>query len=73
MFDSETLRPVIIAMVMFLVLVHATPKILKGPTDIKVLDDIVMLCVTLRGFLMPGALLVGIITYATNYINTTVL
>jgi len=73
MFDSETLRPVIIAMVLFIVLVHATPKVFKGPTDIKPLDDVVMLCVTLRGFLMPGAILMGLVTYLTNYVNLTVL
>lgn len=73
MFDSDTLRPVIIAMVLFIVFVHILPKILKEPTDIKVLDDVVMLCVTLRGFMMPGAILVGIITYLTNYVNVHVL
>jgi hypothetical protein len=73
MFDSESLRPVIIAMVLFLVLVHVTPKVLKEPTDIKPLDDVVMLCVTLNGFLMPGALLTGLVVYLTNYINGQVL
>ena len=73
MFDSETLRPIIIAMVLFLVLVNVLPKILKEPTDIKPVDDLVMLCVTLRGFMMPGSLLVAIIVYATNYINGQVL
>jgi hypothetical protein len=73
MFDSETLRPVMIAMVLFIVLVHATPKVFKGPTDIKPLDDVVMLCVTLRGFLRPGASLMGLVTYLTNYVNLTVL
>ena len=73
MFDSESLRPIIIAMVLFLVLVNVLPKILKEPTDIKPVDDLVMLCVTLRGFMMPGSLLVAIIVYATNYINGQVL
>ena len=73
MLDSETLRPIIIAMVLFMVLVHVTPKVFKDPTDIKPLDDLVMLCVTLRGFLMPGSILVGIIMYLSNYINGQVL
>jgi hypothetical protein len=73
MFDSESLRPIIIAMVLFLVLVNVLPKVLKEPTDIKPVDDLVMLCVTLRGFMMPGSLLVAIIVYATNYINGQVL
>lgn len=73
MFDSDSLRPIIIAMVLFLLVVQLTPKVLKEPTDIKPLDDLVMLCVTLRGFMMPGSLLIGIIVYLTNYINGQVL
>ena len=73
MFDSETLRPVIIAMVLFIVLVKAVPKVLKDPTNIKVVDDVVMLCATLNSFMMPGTILMGLIIYLTNYINANVL
>ena len=73
MFDSETLRPVIIAMVLFLIVVSMLPKIAKDPIGVKSLDDVVMLCVTLKGFLMPGAILTGLIVYLTNYINGQVL
>lgn len=73
MFDSETLRPVIIAMVLFLIVVSMLPKIAKDPIGVKALDDVVMLCVTLKGFLMPGAILTGLIVYLTNYINGQVL
>jgi hypothetical protein len=73
MFDSETLRPVIIAMVLFIVIVKALPKILKDPTNIKAVDDVVMLSATLNSFMMPGTILVGLIVYLTNYINANVL
>ncbi len=73
MFDSETLRPVIIAMALFIVIVKALPKVLKDPTNIKAVDDVTMLTVTLKEFLMPGTILVAIIVYLTNYINANVL
>ena len=73
MFDSDTLRPVIIAMALFILIVNALPKILKNPTNIKVVDDLTMLSVSLKGFTMPGTILIGLIVYLTNYINANVL
>jgi hypothetical protein len=73
MFDSETLRPVIIAMVLFIVFVKALPKVLRDPTNIKAIDDVTMLTVALKDFLMPGTILIAIIVYLTNYINANVL
>ena len=73
MFDSETLRPVIIAIVLFMIIVNLLPKILKDPTNIKAVDDVTMLSVTLQKFLMPGTILIALIVYFTNYINAIVL
>ena len=73
MFDSETLRPVIIAMVLFILIVKGLPMVLKDPTNIKPVDEVTMLSVTLRDFLMPGTILIAIIVYFTNYINANVL
>jgi hypothetical protein len=73
MFDSETLRPVIISMALFIVIVKALPKVLKDPTNIKAIDDVTMLTVALKDFLMPGTILIAIIVYLTNYINANVL
>ena len=73
MFDSETLRPVIIAMVLFILIVKGLPMVLKDPTNIKPVDEVTMLSVTLRDFLMPGTILIAIIVYLTNYINANVL
>jgi uncharacterized membrane protein len=73
MFDSTTLRPVIIAMVLYLVLSMLIPKIVKKPTGVKVIDDLVMYLVAQKGFLVSGVILVGIIMYSTNHINEKML
>jgi uncharacterized membrane protein len=67
MFDSETLRPVIIAMVLYLVISTLVPKIVKKPTGIKIIDDLIMYLVAQKGFMMSGVILVGVIVYLTNY------
>jgi hypothetical protein len=69
MFDSDTLRPVIIAMALYLVLSIMVPKLVKKPTDIKIVDDLIMYLVAQKGFLMSGAILVGVVVYLANYTN----
>jgi hypothetical protein len=69
MFDSETLRPVIIATALYLVLSVMIPRIVKKPTGIKLIDDLIMYLVAQKGFLMSGTILVGIIVYLSNYIK----
>ena len=73
MFDSDTLRPVIIAMALYLVLSILIPKIVKKPTGIKIIDDIVMYLVAQKGFMMSGVILIGLVMYSTNYINEKML
>ena len=73
MFDSETLRPVIIAMALYLALSIMIPKVIKNPTGVKVIDDEVMYLLSQKGFLMSGVILIGIIVYGTNYITTQML
>ena len=73
MFDSETLRPVIIAMALYLALSILVPKIVTKPTGVKVIDDEVMYLLAQKGFLMSGVILIGIIMYGTNYISTQML
>ena len=73
MFDSDTLRPVIIAMALYLALSIMIPKIITKPTGVKVLDDEVMYLLAQKGFLMSGVILIGIIMYGTNYISTQML
>jgi len=73
MFDSETLRPVIIAMALYLAFSIIVPKILKKPTGVKLVDDEVMFLMAQKGFLVSGVILIGLIMYSTNYITTRVL
>lgn len=73
MFDSETLRPVIIAMALYLALSILIPKIVTKPTDIKLVDDEVMYLMAQKGFLVSGVILIGVIMYATGYISTRML
>jgi uncharacterized membrane protein len=73
MFDSDTLRPVIIAMALYLALSMLVPKIVKKPTGIKIVDDLVMYLVAQKGFLVSGVILFGLIVYFTNYINEKML
>ena len=60
-------------MALFIVIVKALPKVLRDSTNIKVIDDVTMLTVALKDFLMPGTILVALIVYLTNYINANVL
>ena len=73
MFDSETLRPVMIAMALYLVLANVIPKLVTKPTDIKVIDDLVMYIIAQKGSLTSGVIFIGLIMYSANYINTSVL
>ena len=69
MLDSETLRPVIIATALYLVFSVMVPRIVKKPTGIQIVDDLIMYLVAQKGFLVSGTILVGIVTYLANYIN----
>jgi hypothetical protein len=69
MLDSETLRPVIIATALYLVFSVMVPRIVKKPTGIQIVDDLIMYLVAQKGFLVSGTILVGIVTYLANYIK----
>ena len=69
MLDQETLRPVIIAMALYLALSQLIPELFKKPTNIKLIDDIVAMLIAQRGSLTSGTVLTGIIVLVTNYIN----
>jgi hypothetical protein len=73
MFDSETLRPVMIAMVVYLVLATIIPKIATKPTNIKLVDDLMMYIISQKGFLTSGVIFTGIVVYTTNYISLQML
>ena len=69
MLDQESLRPVIIAMMIYLTISTLIPRIVKKPTGIQVVDDLVMTIIAQKDSMMSGTILVGIIVLATNYIQ----
>lgn len=73
MLDQETLRPVIIAMAVYITINVLLPRILKKPTGIQVIDDLVMMSISHRDSLMTGTILIGIIVFITNYIQDELL
>ena len=73
MFDSESLRPVIIAMAIYIILSCVLPQLIKKPTGLAPLDDVVMLLISQRGSLMAGSILVGLIIFLSNYVNLELL
>jgi hypothetical protein len=69
MLDQESLRPVIIAMVLYIIISTLVPRIVKKSTGIQVVDDLVMKIIAERDSMMSGTILIGIIILATNYIE----
>lgn len=73
MLDQDNLRPVIIAMALYITILTIVPRIIKKPTGIQVVDDLVMTMITQKGSMMSGTILIGLITLATNYIQDELL
>ena len=69
MLDQESLRPVIIAMALYLTILTIVPRIVKKPSGIQVIDDLVMTIISQKGSMMSGTILIGLIVLATNYIQ----
>ena len=70
--DQENLRPVIIAMALYLAINIIVPRILKKPTGIKVIDDLVMTMIA-QDSLMNGTIIIGLVVLGTNYIQDELL
>ena len=69
MLDQESLRPVIIAMAIYISVSTLVPRIIKKPVGIQVIDDLIMKLIAERDSMMSGAILIGLIVLATNYIQ----
>lgn len=69
MLDQESLRPVIISMALYIIISIVIPRIAKKPTGIQIIDDLAMTIIAQRESLMSGTILIGLITFATNYIQ----
>ena len=73
MLDQENLRPVIIAMTLYIAISIIIPRIAKKPTGIQAVDDLVMTIIAQKDSLMSGTILIGLIVLATNYIQDELL
>ena len=73
MLDQDTLRPVIIAMALYVTITTLIPRIVKKPIGVQVIDDLVMTIISQKGSMMSGTILIGLIILATNYIQDELL
>ena len=73
MLDQDTLRPVIIAMALYVTITTLIPRIVKKPTGVQAVDDLVMTIISQKGSMMSGTMLIGLIILATNYIQDELL
>lgn len=69
MLDSESLKPVILTILLYLLVVKFLPQIMKNKTNIKQVDEFVLYLESQKGNMMNGAVLVGFIAYAVNAID----
>lgn len=69
MLDQESLRPVIIAMALYIAISTIIPRVVTKPSGIGFIDDIVMTLIAQRDSVMSGTIIVGLIVFATNYIQ----
>ena len=68
MLDQETLRPVVIAMALYVAIAKIVPETVKKPTHVGFVDDIVSMLIAQKGAIASGAILTGLIVFLTNYI-----
>jgi|TARA_B110000305_G_C19258976_1_gene548563 hypothetical protein len=69
MLDEDTLRPVIIAMTLYISIVVLVPRILKKPTGIRFVDDLVLTLLAQKDSAMHGTVITGLVVLLTNYIQ----
>ena len=69
MLDQESLRPVIIAMALYIAVNMLLPRIITKPTGVQPVDELVMTSIAQRDSLMSGTILIGLIVLGTNYIK----
>jgi hypothetical protein len=67
--DSENLRPVIITMAVYLVITALVPRLVKKPTGIRAVDDIVMALIAQKHQLMSNLIVVGVSVLAAGYVQ----
>jgi hypothetical protein len=55
------------AIVINFLIVYLVPRIIKKPTGIQVVDDVVLFLNSQKGFLLASTIVVGIVTYLAHY------
>ena len=60
-------------MALYITIATLLPQIIKKPTGVQVVDDLVMTIIAQKGSLMSGTVLIGLIVLATNYIQDKLL
>ena len=56
-------------MALYITISILLPRIVKKPTGVQVIDDLVMTVIAQKDSLMSGTVLIGLIVLATNYIQ----
>jgi uncharacterized membrane protein len=69
MLDQETLRPVILAMTFYIAVSVLIPRLVKKPSGIKVIDDIVAFLIAQEGNVTSGTILIGLGAFFANYVD----
>ena len=69
MLEEGTLRPVIIAMALYLIISYISTDVLKKPTNVKPIDETIAMMITQKGFLVYATILTGLIVYLSKYIS----
>lgn len=67
MMDQETLRPVIIAMALYILMAKFARHM--RPTGLQPVDDVTSMMIANEGNVLGGVVMVGLITLAANLIN----
>jgi hypothetical protein len=68
MFDTRTLRPVILAMTLYIFAVQCIPQFLKKPTNVKLVDDIVKYLKDQQNSMVSGVIVFGVIVYISKFV-----
>jgi hypothetical protein len=55
------------ALVVNFLLVYLVPRLIKKPTGIQVVDDVVLFLNSQKGFLLASSIVVGLVTYLAHY------
>ena len=69
MLDQESLRPVIIAMSLYIIIASIIPHFITKPSGIGFIDDIVMTFIAQKDSMVSGMIITGVIVFATNHIQ----